>query len=186
MTDTKPSFGGPPVPYALDAALVHMIGAVNIAVYRISRGRVVLHRAGAIPGARLIQIDEVPELDEPLVDHVRDGDDLVLLVSARAPEPRWVRDVRRATSVTLEIEEGTSRTALVIVGETGADDEEVRRLREQVRDSGTTRRLEVRVRPIAQAERSEVAARLLKGLTLDERYELRRRRLVPTVRLEAR
>lgn len=182
----EPSTGGVLVTYALDAALVHVIGAVNVAVFRVSRGRVVLHRFGGTPHARLTQIGQVPELDPPLVSYLRDGDDFILLVPARGPEPRWVRDVRPTMSVTLEMDEGTSRSAVAIVCEGEADSEEAHRLREQVRDSATTRQLDARVFPIGEAEQSKVAARLLKGAALDERYDMRKRRLVPTVRLKAR
>ncbi|WP_252844576.1 hypothetical protein [Actinoallomurus purpureus] len=173
--------------YVLDAVLVHVIGAANVAVFRVSRGRVVLHRFGGMPYARLTRIGQVPELDPPFVDYLRDGDDFVLLVPARASEPGWVRDVRSATSVTLEIEEGIERTAVSVVGDGEADAEKARRLREQVRDGATQRQLDADVFPvIGEAEQSKVAARLLKSASLDERYGMRKARLVPVVRLKAR
>src|SRR4051812_45748700 len=115
--------------YALDAVLVHVIGAVNATVFRVSRGRVVLYRFRGTPSVRLIRIGEVPVLDSPLVAYLRDGDEYVLLVPARASEPEWLRDVRDAASVTLEVEEGTVRSAVSVVGEGDSDTEEVRRLR---------------------------------------------------------
>ena len=170
--------------YALDAALVHLIGAVNVAVFRISGRRVVLHRFSRPPGARLTEIGQVPELDPPLVDYLYDGGDLILLVPARAPEPGWLHAVRRAENITLEIDEGTSRSAVAIIGGTPADREDARRLDEQTRDRATPRRLEARVHPIGAAERSGVAARLLKSAALDARYEMRERHLVPMVHLK--
>ncbi|MCO5996291.1 hypothetical protein [Actinoallomurus rhizosphaericola] len=175
------------MPYAaLDAALIHIIGAVNVVVFRISRRRVVPYSFRGIPHARLTEIGQVPELDSPLVGYLRDGDDLILLVPERAPEPRWLGDMRNATNVTLEIQEGTSRSAIAIAGEGEADAEEAQRLREQVRDSATTRELNAHVGPIREADQTEVVARLLKGAALNERYEIRKQRLIPFVRLKAR
>lgn len=169
---------------ALDAALIHIMGAVNVVVFRISRRRVVPSGFSGIPHARLTEVGQVPELDSPLVGYLRDGDDLVLLVPERAPEPRWLRDMRNATNVTLEIQEGTSRSAISIVGEGEADAEEAQRLREQVRDSATTRELNAHVSLIRETEQAEVTAGLLKGATLNERYEVRKQRLIPFVRLK--
>ncbi|WP_345438821.1 hypothetical protein [Actinoallomurus vinaceus] len=175
------------MPYALDAVLVRVIGAVNVTAFRLSRGRVVLYRFRGTPSVRLTQIGEVPVLDLLMVAYLRDGEDYVLLVPARAPEPEWLRDVRDAASVTLEVEEGSVRSAVSVVGAGEADAEEVRRLREQAHDGATTREVDADVFPVADgAERSAVAARLLKGASLDERYDMRKARLVPVARLKVR
>ncbi|WP_460355938.1 hypothetical protein [Actinoallomurus acanthiterrae] len=169
--------------YALDAVLVHVIGAVNVVVFRMSRGRVLVHRFDGPPHVRLTEIGQVPELDPLWVDYLRDGDDYVLFVAARQSDERWVRDLRAATSATVEIEEGTARSAVSVVG----DGEEVRRLREEAGDGVVTREIDADVFPVVdEAERSAVAARLLKGASLDERYEVRKRRMVAVARLKAR
>jgi hypothetical protein len=175
------------VTYALDAVLVHVIGAVNVAVFRLSRGRVLVHRFGGTPSARLAQIGDVPELDPPIVGYLRDGEDYVLLVPARASEAGWVREVRDATRVTLEVEEGTVRAAVSGVGDGETDAEEVRRMRERVRDGATSREIDADVFPIiGEAEQSKAAARLLKGASLDERYDMRKESLLPVARLRVR
>lgn len=173
--------------YVLDSILIHVIGVVNVAVFRLSRRSVVLYRFRGMPHVRLTQIGEIPELDPPLVDYLRDGDDYVLLVPTRASAPEWLREVREATSVTLEVEEGTVRSAVSVVVEGEADTEEVRRLRERVHDGATTREMDADVFPVAgEAEQATVATRLLKGASLEERYDMRKERLVPVVRLKAR
>src|SRR4051794_40615665 len=98
-----------------------------------------------MPHVRLTSIGDVPELDPPSVAYLRDGDDYVLLVPARASVPEWLREVRDATSVTLEVEEGTVRSAVAAVVEGEADAEEVRRLREQIHDGATTREMDADV-----------------------------------------
>lgn len=170
--------------YALDAILIHAMGAVNMAVFRISRGRVVLHRFSGTPGARLTEIGDLPELDPPSVGYLRDGDDYVLLVPARTSEPGWLRDVRNATSVTLEIQHGTECSAVAMVGKGEVDTEAA--FRERVHSAGT-QRIRADVLPVVgEAEQSKVLARLLKGASLDERYDVRKEHLVPVARLKAR
>ncbi|WP_433179879.1 hypothetical protein [Actinoallomurus sp. CA-150999] len=172
--------------YALDAVLIRVIGAANVVVFRMSRGRVLLHRFDGPPHVRLTEIGRVPELDPPSVQYLRDGDDYVLLVPARLSDARWVGDLRAATSATVEIEEGTTRSAVSVVGDGEADAEEVRRLHEEV-GGVMIREMDADVFPVVgEAEQSTAAARLVKGASLDERYDMRKERLLPVARLRVR
>ncbi|MEV5754804.1 hypothetical protein AB0L00_43940 [Actinoallomurus sp. NPDC052308] len=173
--------------YLLDAVAIHVIGAVNRVAFRVSRGRVLPYRFDGTPTARLTEIDEVPQLDPVAVDHLRDGDDYVVLVRATEVASDRVRDLCGAEDVTFEVEDGGSRTAVAVVTDGADGDAEAARLRAGIDAGPTAREVRAEVLPVADGvERRELTARLLSSASLDERYALRSENLLPVARLRPR
>lgn len=173
--------------YLLDAAAVHLLGAVNRVVFRMTRGRILPYRFDGAPTARLTEIREVPQLDPFTVDYLWDGGDYIVLVRAAEAASERVRDLCGAGGVTMEFEDGSSRTAVAVVTDGADDAAEATRLRDSIDAGPTARRVHADVLPVGgEAERREITARLLRTASLDERYALRSEGLRPVVRLRTR
>ncbi|MEV5707590.1 hypothetical protein [Actinoallomurus sp. NPDC052274] len=173
--------------YLLDAAAVHLLGAVNRVVFRMSRGRILPYRFDGTPTARLTEVGEVPRLYPFAVDYLRDGGDYIVLVRAAETASERVRDLCGTGGVTMEVEDGGSRTAVAVVTDGADDAAEAARLRERIDAGATARRVHADVLPIGgEAERGEITARLLRTASLDERYALRSEDLRPVARLRTR
>lgn len=172
--------------YLLDAMMVRVMGAINVAVFWGSRRRRVIYRFDDVPNLQLTKIGDIPFGLEPVtISYLRDGGDYILLMPAYEAEPNLLRDLRAAKSVSAEIVHGTVHTALTVVANKESA-ESLQKLSEQIRDNNDYRRIRLHadVTTVSdEADRARLLRHILSRASLGERYDVRREHLVPIARL---
>ncbi|MEU0521323.1 hypothetical protein [Streptosporangium sp. NPDC006007] len=139
----------------LKAALIHLVGGVNWLVFRISKGHVVLYRFGGMPGLSImISGPQASEHSTLLLPYLADGNDFVLLGNCEAGNsPEWATELL-----------GAGSNNVITVEIYGQD-------------------FDVTATKINREDSVDLLWRLLVAVSFVQYHEVKRRRLVPCVRL---
>ncbi|MEU4574211.1 hypothetical protein ACBI99_31815 [Nonomuraea sp. ATR24] len=138
-----------------EAALVHVVGGINWMIFQITRGHLVLHRFRGVSSLNLTMIESrTSESYSMAISYLADGADYVVLAD---------RD--------------SARRASEIVKLANAD------IEDSIHIDVFGRFVKVGVLKIGKGDCDGLLVRLLKTVSLSERYEVRRQKQIPLLRL---